>query len=174
MLKNAQGEKEEFHVRCHSEKLTKMMLAEVQELYPDEYQFWNCAAKRFEGCKRKEVDNGNLSEKQLEDLKNKEVIYHCKECSFDFCEECNKEYPNTHKHELVKMTYAELKKAEPIYTDGWGCNGKNFYACDRGDDIDNGDIYEAFYHGKTHQFDLCVECAEYYKEESEEESEEEE
>lgn len=38
----------------HKNKLTKMLLAEVQELHPEEYQFWNCAAKKFEWCQKKD------------------------------------------------------------------------------------------------------------------------
>lgn len=173
ILKSAQSEKQEIGVSVHSHKLTKMLLAWVQEECPDEYEFWNCAAKRFVGCKRKHYDNGNMNEKQLEEAKNKEVIYHCEKCYFDFCEECFKEYPNTHKHELEKLTFAELAKKNSAYATGWYCNGTNFEKCQRGDDIDNGDIYEAFYHGKDFQFDLCIDCAEKYKEEDEKDKKEE-
>eukprot|EP00347_Sterkiella_histriomuscorum_P022795 403337130 len=168
------SKKEEIQVKCHPNVLTKMLLFEVQELYgADAYQFWSCYCKKFTGCKswKKEqlqkqnnevlIQGGDISTIQGSEVKeldkDNEVVYHCQICGFDYCVACFEGFPNSHIHELEKITWSILR--DKYGYSAWFCDAQNFQICQRYEDQVLSDPYEALYHCKQTQFDLCVDCA---------------
>ncbi|CDW82936.1 wd-40 repeat protein [Stylonychia lemnae] len=155
----SQSKEQKITVKIYPEPLIKLMLLEVQEQFKFKmYDTWFCRAKKFTGCK-----SGQTRQSGYRRILS-ETVYHCSECNFDFCEQCFKEYKNSHSHHLQQVTYQDLSMK---YKGGWACDARDFRPCQRDNSYDNTDPYQAFYHRKTQsssdeQFDLCVDCANYY------------
>ncbi len=131
-----------------------MTLSEVREVHPGKYNSWLCDGKKYQGCK------GDFKADSVAHNVPGERLYHCEECSFDFCVPCFQAYPDSHNHEMVPTTFAELSKKEAGYATGWLCDARKFKQppCENKGSA----VTDIVYHDGGCFFDLCEECVNFY------------
>lgn len=69
---------------------------------------------------------------------------------------------STHEHPLSFIIFELLKKKNPDYATGWGCDGKQIKGCRGGKEYSNSDPEEYRYHCAECSFDYCEDCFKFY------------
>ncbi len=80
-------------------RLARMTLYSVRQLYDGAYPEWKCQGFRFEGCHSAGADSRRTD--------TSEEFYHCSQCNFDQCKACYKVYENIHHHKMELISLEE-------------------------------------------------------------------
>lgn len=68
-----------------------------------------------------------------------------------------------HPHYMEEVTYEALKGKNKQFEKGWTCCGTELTGCKTKKTIDYSDVYTVLYHDHENSFDLCLDCAKFYK-----------
>ncbi|CDW87961.1 wd-40 repeat protein [Stylonychia lemnae] len=144
-------------VQFHQHPLKLLRFAQIQEIHgPEIGNYWSCnGGTRTNGCVTKQNRGHPI-------LKPNEILYHCSDCSFDLCEQCNHSHGHRHPHLLEKLTLQEVAKKDLIYNQGFICKGADFKDCFLGKQ-NSSDVRDVVYHCQQCKFNLCYKCVEVYQ-----------
>ncbi|CDW73423.1 UNKNOWN [Stylonychia lemnae] len=154
-IQNKSGYQNErqYLTTMHKYPLEKLTLNQMRRL-PNHAKYlfgWLCNGNNFIGCQ-----SGQTLQGPFRQLLN-EVIYHCSQCKFDFCEACFQKYGNVHHHDLQSLTYQAACKINKAYIGGWKCNAIRYFGCNQGS-MAHKDPNEILYHDSQRSFNLCQKC----------------